>query len=415
VTNGYTEHDLERYSAERFGIRGPHVGYADFADDRERVLRSQSFRSLAGKTQAMCGMEGKVPRTRLTHSLEVASVARFVGGWLGCDVDLLDTAGLAHDIGHPPFGHNGERALREAASAIGGFEANAQNVRVLTRLEPGMDGVGQERGGLNLTRASLDAICKYPWPADRSPDKRKFGFYPDDITVFEWFREGNNGHRRCVEAQVMDFADDVAGAVHDLEDGVRSGFIDVRAVADRADRAALSGLAVEHFAASSISSAEAGAIQLLRQPAFGDLVRAGYDGAPCAESLLKQVARELVLAFTAAAVLATRSAYAGPCTRYAASLIVPDLVIGQIAVVKSLVLRDVLRQPKRRAEWARQRALVAELVALMERGAPQTLDPVLTPMWIRTENDAERFRIVVDQVASLTENEAVLRHHAMSR
>jgi dGTPase len=394
--------DAQRWVPEQAKDSGH--GRTAFQRDRARVLHSAGFRRLATKTQVHTAGSDDFLRTRLTHSLEVAQISREMGARLGCDPDVVDVAGLAHDLGHPPFGHNGEAALDAVAQPCGGFEGNAQTLRVLTRLEAKVEGAG-----LNLTRATLDATSKYPWP--RSPGHRKFGVYADDAPVFDWVRAtGPAGQRRCLEAQVMDWADDVAYSVHDVEDGIHGGYLPLGPLlADPDERAAL---CADVAATYSDESADALGEILLELLADGVVAGAvGYDGSYRAQVALKRMTSVLTGRFVASAVTATTERYGcGPLRRYDADLVVPRTVRGQCALLKGMALRYVMRARAAEQWYEQQRTILTELVEVLCRRAPEHLDPVFAPLWKEAADDAARLRVVVDQVASLTDPAAVAWH-----
>lgn len=383
-------------------------GRSAYERDRARVLHSAAFRRLAAKTQVHTAGTDDFLRTRLTHSLEVAQIAREMGSRLGCDPDMVDTAGLAHDLGHPPFGHSGEEALDALATACGGFEGNAQTLRVLTRLEAKVIGPDGASAGLNLTRASLDAVSKYPWP--RRSGERKFGVYADDRPVFEWLRADVPDRRRCLEAQVMDWADDVAYSVHDVEDGIHGGYVTLRPLLAQADeRAALCADVAATYSGESPADLAEVLVDLLADPLLAPLV--GYDGSHRAQVALKATTSVLTGRFVAAAVAATGRRFGpGPHRRYAADLVVPREVRARCAVLKGIALRYVLRRPGSVARLERQQQILADLVAGLADRAPEALDAVFAALWRAAGDDASRLRVVVDQVASLTDPAAVERH-----
>jgi dGTPase len=414
----YTHHDRERLLPEDPKGTGRPERRSPFSRDRARVLHSAALRRLAGKTQVVGPGEGAeisgVPRTRLTHSLEVAQIGRGIAEELGCDPDIVDTAGLAHDIGHPPFGHNGERALDEFGAACGGFEGNAQTLRILTRLEPKIGG-----SGLNLTRATLDASVKYPWVA--GPGMGKYGAYPADAKVFAWVRDGAPGDRRSIEAQIMDWSDDVAYSVHDVEDGILSGRIDLAALGSPTERATIVALAAAHFGGDAAALAEA-AVGLLALPVVDAVRGFTFASAPSsAHVALKRLTSELVGRFVVAATDATRDAHGDPAPhsdwalrRYDADLVVPPRASAEVALLKAVALRYVMSDPDRLAMQSRQRELLAELGEALLAKAPDALDPVFAEDWTAAPDDAARLRVVVDQLAVLTDQQAVARNGALA-
>ena len=415
----YRPGDTDRWVAEP----PKRAGRTEFQRDRARVLHSSALRRLAAKTQVVRAGSGDFPRTRLTHSLECAQIGRELGAALGCDPDLVDAACLAHDLGHPPFGHNGESALAVLADAggplaCGGFEGNAQSLRLLTRLEPKVLGAG-----LNLTRATLDAALKYPWlqepapspaPASENPTLHlpgKYGAYKSDISVFEWVRAGAPARRRCLEAQVMDWADDIAYSVHDVEDGLHAGLVSLKNLSDHSERVHVSAVALTHYCSPewAVTSAEL-------ETVFAEFMRLdcwqfSFDGGPVSLAAAKNLTSELVGRLCQAAQDGT-GAVAGPAplTRYDADLVVPRRQLLECALLKAIAAHYVMTRKDAVAEQAREREVIMKLALAIQRAAPATLDPVFQPAWDGAADDQERYRVIIDQIASLTDTSALAWH-----
>ena len=397
----YDEHARARWVPEP--AKAHVTPRSDFERDRARVLHSAALRRLAAKTQVVIVGQSDFPRTRLTHSLECAQIGRELGAALGADPDLVDAACLAHDLGHPPFGHNGETALAEAAQACGGFEGNAQSLRVLTRLEAKVATSDGGSAGLNLTRATLDAATKYPWP--KREGTTKFGVYPDDEPVFTWLREGAPAGRRCLEAQIMDWADDVAYSVHDLEDGLHSGHVSPSVLDDAGTREAVVELASTQYFDGDADEVGAAAERLT---AFECWPR-GFDGSQRALIALKRMTSELIGRLSDAAVGATRSSYGdAPLARYDADLHVPEWARAECAVLKAVADRFVMRRDDTVRMQTRQREQLSALVEAIARHAPDALEAWLHAAWKDATDDAGRMRVVIDQVASLTDTSAAV-------
>ncbi len=412
---GYSAWDRERWLPEP-----PKSSYrSDFERDRARILHSSALRRLGAKTQVVAPDEDDFARTRLTHSLEVAQVGRELGRSLGCDPDVVDAACLSHDLGHPPFGHNGERALNALSQDIGGFEGNAQTLRLLARLETKKFFGDGTSAGLNLTRASLDASCKYPWAREDAPldpdgrRSRKFGVYADDLPVFAWFRRGVTGLRKSMEAQVMDLADDISYSVHDVEDGIVNGQFQLHWLQDASHRE----LVVERTLQWYLPETDPAEVEAALERLEGTSVWvAEADGTRRSRAALKDMTSQLIGRFSNAAFDATREVFGNdPLTRHGADVVVPAETAIEIATMKGIAAAYVMSSEARQPLYARQRELLTELVDLLWSTGDRYLDPMFAQDWREAADDAARRRVVIDQVASLTDSTALEWHATLVR
>ena len=414
-TPGYDVWDMARWVPEP----AKSTYRSDFERDRARILHSAALRRLAAKTQVVSPGDHDFIRNRLTHSLEVAQVGREFGRSLGCDPDVVDAACLSHDLGHPPFGHNGEKALNEAAKDFGGFEGNAQTLRLLSRLEPKKMTDDDKPAGLNLTRATLDAATKYPWRKADAPlnangkPSRKFGVYDDDAAVFEWFRKDIGTRRLSMEAQVMDLADDISYCVHDVEDGIVSGMFQLGWLKNPEQRQrAIETTRQWYLPDTDPDVVDAALSRLEATPTWVT----SADGARHAHAALKDMTSQLIGRFSTAAFEATRDAYGNePLTRHNADVIVPEDTALEIATMKGIAAHFVMSSERRQPLYEAQREVLLELVELLTMTEDHYLEPMYAQDWQSAPDDATRQRAVIDQVASLTDNSALLWHGNLVR
>ncbi|SDZ82341.1 dGTPase [Bowdeniella nasicola] len=401
----YNAASQERYEAE------PPKSSARtaFERDRARVLHSAGLRRLGAKTQVFGPSQDDFVRTRLTHSLEVAQIGRELGKILGCNPDVVETACLVHDIGHPPFGHNGERALNEVAAEIGGFEGNAQTLRLLTRLEAKTMSATRSVG-LNLTRASLDATCKYPWAEGAAPPRpdgtrsSKYGVYHDDADIFGWMRTGAPYGERCIEAQVMDLADDVAYSVHDVEDAIASGRLAPHVLADDALISQVIDATVAWYGSEVRADDLYDALGRLRREPYWV---ADFTGSRADLAALKNMTSQLIGRFCSAVENATRNAHGpGRLVRYDARLVIPADTLAEITVMKGIAVHFVMAPREAEPLYLSQRTILFDLADTLMTSGGEGLEPAFAGDWAAARTEAERLRVVVDQLASLTDTSA---------
>lgn len=399
-----------------------------FQRDRDRILYSDYFRRLAGVTQVVSASEGGIFHNRLTHSLKVSQVARRLAERItrecpklvsDLDADVVEAAALAHDLGHPPFGHAGEKELNKVAESFkleDGFEGNAQTFRILTRLAVHRSG----QNGLNLTRATLCATLKYPWlrakPNSKNKYQRaKYSAYNDDTDAFDFARKLiKTGEEKCLEAQVMDLADSITYSVHDLEDFFRAGLIPI-------ERIVRNGVYRTRFlnrwrdeAAEKSDRRKVAAQEYARDPdtwqQIGNLLELMLSEVPEPGT---QREAELLEGFRSTAI--TRFLGAITVTeggKGSRKLQMDDAYVHQCSFLQRLTWDYVIRGPRLATQQAGQVRVVRELAqffrtALKHKTAheiPTRFRERAKSVW---KNGRAQARLAIDIVASLTEAEAV--------
>jgi dGTPase len=386
--------------------------------DRDRVLYSAAFRRLGGITQVAAPTERYPLHNRLTHTLEVAQIGRSLAEMLtrtpigrkpavlagGIDPDVVEAAALAHDLGHPPFGHVAEKELDELVErrSYDGFEGNAQSFRIVTRLairDPRLE-------GLNLTRATLCALLKYPWTRAPSGHRAtKWGAYTTEQSILEWAREASSLDRdvQSVEANLMDWADDVAYAVHDLGDFFRAGLIPFdRLVTDMAERDRFLVAQLErHTRESSRFDAED------LQRAFNRLVDYAAISAPFRGSRLDQAG---IYGFTSKLI----DRYINAVTLRAMTPSQSPLAIDaeaemEVTMLKRLTWHYVIENRSLTTQRFGQRRLIRSLFdtfcqAAASRGDWHVFPAVYQETLLQQNDDATVLRTVADLISSMSEH-----------
>jgi dGTPase len=408
---------------------------SDTQRDYDRLLYSSAFQRLGGITQVTPSETGRPFHTRLTHTLKVAQVARrsaerlkqmkeedrFEGAaaeLVDClNVDATEAGALAHDIGHPPFGHVSEVVLSERASEAGGFEGNAQSFRVVTRLA-----MRSGHPGLDLTRHTLNAMLKYPWLRSAEHPKRgkKWGAYSSDEDTFKNVRLNCVDNERSLEACLMDWADDVTYAVHDADDFARAGLIPL-------DRLALDSRELDRFCArlqeyrerqkadgeedEDAPSPDQLAAALKEALAHVDL-DGPYEGRRTQRVALRSLGSMLITHYIEAVTLQ-------PDSGNTALLLIDNEARLQVAALKELTMQYVVRSPSLAVIQAGQTRVIERLwdwyyAATAPKGDRRLLPPPYRDRLRDDSSEGGRRRLVTDLVASLTESAAMELHRRMS-
>lgn len=400
--------------------------------DRDRILYSSAFRRLAGVTQVVGPLEGHVFHNRLTHTLEVAQIARRLAENLnemhpklatslgGIDPDVVEAAALAHDLGHPPFGHVAEKRLDHLARDAGapdGFEGNAQSFRIVTKLSAHR--ASRYYRGLNLTRATLNAMLKYPWRRelrDKSSKRHhKFGAFKTELPDFAFARQGfGSSGTQSIEAAIMDYADGVAYSVHDFDDFARAGLITVEHL--KHDPGSLDQFLERWVATKRVTAAEAKAnrTRLGRLLSLVVPSEEPYSGSFEDRAQRRAIASRLIADYVRAPTLT------------ADGLTIPIEIRVEQAFLQRIVWEQVITAASLSTQQAGQRNIIDNLFNIYLnaiRTRDRTVVPpayaievarLPTPSRKSRQATVAEIRLAVDIIASMTDQQAYLIHARLS-
>lgn len=407
-----------------------------FERDRDRVLYTDYFQRLSGVTQVARTGESYLYHNRQSHSLKVAQIGQRLTEYLleVTDEDILtdnhapipavvETAALAHDLGHPPFGHTVEKELDRCVRSEGvdeGFEANAQSFRIVTELA-----THRERyDGLDLTRASLNAILKYPWSRGQNENKpKKYGYYQSEEDEFRFARELSEGIHQSIDAQIMDWSDDVAYAVHDLEDFYKAGLLPLdQIIVESEERDAF----IEHIEDNTqLSEGRFDTVAFLKgfSGAAGEELRKPFTGTSTQKAAINKLQSHLIdryLGYPSIDLHGVRLIESDD--ERGLVLDVEPVLEKEVEFLKELTRYYIINDSSLMAQQHGQRKVINTLFNhLMDQALPEAKYPGIIPSPYRDaiqELDSlsthrERVRIVTDLITRLTEQQAVLLYERL--
>ena len=403
-------HDISKPSDQR----------DQFAIDRDRIQYSSSFHRLAGVTQIVRAGEADIFHTRQQHTYKVAQIGRRLAelcrkeyteecDLFGVDVEAVEAACLAHDLGHPPFGHAGEHILNELVEKSGdadGFEGNAQTFRIVTKLSVRFT----EVGGMNLTRAVLAACLKYPWHRDTSHPSRskKWSAYKIDAEAFEFAREFHNSALQTTEAALMDWADDIAYSVHDLEDFHRCNVIPWRVIMEDEGKAVkASAVRRWHNPPTNVDGlVEEAYVRIFNLiKIFPPDLLMPYEGTREQRVSLRQFTSELIGRY----IKSTSLEMAG------SGLKVPLDIQAEVRLLKEITKHYIISNPALLAQQRGQKRIITDIFEALcnesKSAVPGYLPTRLKYIWEINRNHLPRY--AADCISSLTEREATSLHARM--